>query len=135
MGFSHRARTVLGCEIDHKLIDPAKLKANWKQNDNLEDDDDANSIGSCYGEVLELAQTFISKNFKNLCIKFSNVYDSDESWEAWLSFKIGDTIKDLQKDLNYASSSEGVKQFKEAMIALGQKKKYKITLYSLPTCS
>jgi hypothetical protein len=75
MGFSHHASTVLGCEIDHKLIDPAKLKANWKQNDNLEDDDDTNSMGSSRGEMLEFAQTFIQENFKHLCLEWGNVYE------------------------------------------------------------
>jgi hypothetical protein len=132
MGYDHDATIILGCQIDKNLINLSKLNANLKANDNLEADDDEGSVGSVDGEILEEVQNYIEKNFKNLSLEFGSVDDSD--YEVCLSFKLGHSIKDVKKRIKYATSPEGVKEFKEAMIALGQKEHYKITLSTLLTC-
>jgi hypothetical protein len=132
MGYRHEASTILGCEIDPKLIDPAKFK---KFADNNQDDDDGeHSVGSSDGDVLRFAYSFIEKNFKNLTLEYSCVYDNSH-YEASLSFKLGYSLKDAKKMIKYAESPKGTKEFKLAMIALGQPENYEIGLYSLPTCN
>jgi hypothetical protein len=132
MGYCHDATTVLGCHIDKNLIDPSKLNPDWKASNSLEADDDGCSIDSVDGEILEEVQTYIEKNFKNLRLEFGSVDDQD--WEVCLSYKLGYKIEDVNKGIKYATSPEGVKEFKRAMIALGQKEHYEITLFTLLSC-